>query len=309
MKLGNAIVISFINLKGGVGKTTSAVNVAATLANQQFIVGKTARDARVLLIDLDPQGNATLSLINHSEYKQIENHTIVQLFHHELNRDDQAETFDPTKIRITPIPELNLDLIPSSLDLFDIQDELVRFKRYYLSATDILYNALNNLKDPEGKAYTHVIIDCPPSLGLVTLNGLAISNYYIVPTLLDAYSFHGLDKIFERVATLKRCKTSCRVELLGVLFSRVNKSTSKENNIWKAKFKAWEARNIKTLRNRSLKKNTTFTTEISNADVIRKAQSKHQPVITYTPPADVKKAQNSCQQEWSSLVQEILERI
>jgi chromosome partitioning protein len=167
LQIGNTTVISFINLKGGVGKTTSAVNVAATLAKREM----KSKPASVLLIDLDPQSNASLTLLNKQQYREIDDadKTLYQLFQHEISRDDDSETFDLGDIRVTPIEELNLDLLPSSLKLINIQDKLVGYHRYYLSATDILFNALNKLKNPEGKAYTHIIFDCPPSLGLITL--------------------------------------------------------------------------------------------------------------------------------------------
>lgn len=230
MKIGNATVISFINLKGGVGKTTSAVNVAATLARREIKYGKDgekSKPASVLLIDLDPQSNASLTLLNKEQYAEIDNtnKTLYQLFENEISRDDDSETFNLGDIRVTPIEGLNLDLLPSSLKLIDIQDKLVGYHRYYLSATDILFNALSKLKNPEEKAYTHIIFDCPPSLGLITLNALSLSRYFIVPTLLDAYSHWGLDKIVERVARLKTCKASCEVELLGVLYSKVDTTT------------------------------------------------------------------------------------
>ncbi|HEY9819056.1 MAG TPA: AAA family ATPase, partial [Candidatus Obscuribacterales bacterium] len=251
MKLGNARVISFINLKGGVGKTTAAVNVAATLAKSfQMKQGNTQKPTRVLLIDLDPQSNASLTLLKPEAYDP--NKTIVNLFKHELNRDDSEESFDLTDIRYeTPVTGLNVDLIPSGLELFDIQDELVKYQRYYLSATDILFNALNKLRESKERAYTHIIIDCPPSLGLVTLNGLALSNYYIVPTLLDAYSHWGLSKVMERVETLKRCKASCEVELLGILYSRVDTRSTTENQRWSEEFDEWEKQHRRKLKGRS----------------------------------------------------------
>ena len=276
MKIGNTTVISFINLKGGVGKTTSAVNVAATLAKRDIKTktGDSSKPASVLLIDLDPQSNASLTLLKKEQYAEIdkENKTLYQLFENEISRDDDSETFDLGDIRVTPIEGLNLDLLPSSLKLIDIQDKLVGYHRYYLSATDILFNALNKLKNPEGKAYTHIIFDCPPSLGLITLNALSLSRYFIVPTLLDAYSHWGLDKIVERVDRLKRCKASCEVELLGVLYSKVDTKATIENNKWDSEFQkwvpefdAWLSKNIARNKN-----SIVFKSRIKSADIIRK---------------------------------------
>lgn len=307
MKLGNTIVISFINLKGGVGKTTAAGNIAATLAKATVRSGTISKPAKVLLIDLDPQSNASLTLLKSEEYNREK--TIVNLFKHELRRNDTEDSYDLDEVRVASIAGLNLDLIPSGLDLFDVQDELVRYQRYYLSATDILFNALNKLRESEDKAYTHIIIDCPPSLGLVTLNGLALSRYYIVPTLLDAYSHWGLDKIIERVNTLKRCKASCEVELLGILFSRVDSTATLENKRWEEKFQAWEQEYQQRYRKRTADQ-INFTTKIPTADILRKAVSDHCPLVAYNPSASsLRLAKEKHQQVWQELVQEIDGRI
>ena len=314
MKIGNTTVISFINLKGGVGKTTSAVNVAATLARREIKSGEKSKPASVLLIDLDPQSNASLKLLNKEQYAEIDNKnkTLYQLFENEISRDDDSETFDLGDIRVTPIEGLNLDLLPSSLKLIDIQDKLVGYHRYYLSATDILFNALNKLKNPEGKAYTHIIFDCPPSLGLITLNALSLSRYFIVPTLLDAYSHWGLDKIVERVERLKRCKASCEVELLGVLYSKVDTKATIENDKWDSEFQkwvpefnAWLSKNIAKSKNSII-----FKSRIKSADIIRKAEADNRPLIEYHPSdSSLRNQQKDHQVEWENLVTEILERI
>lgn len=314
MKIGNTTVISFINLKGGVGKTTSAVNVAATLAKREIKSGDKSKKASVLLIDLDPQSNASLTLLKKDQYKDLDaaNKTLFKLFDYEISRDDDNETFDLGEIRVTPIDGLNLDLLPSSLKLIDIQDRLVTYHRYYLSATDILYNALNKLKNPEGKAYTHIIIDCPPSLGLITLNGLSLSRYFIVPTLLDAYSHWGLDKIVECVNRLKRCKASCEVELLGVLYSKVDTNATIQNYQWQAAFQEWEqefgewlSKNI-----RGEKGSIIFTSRIKSADIIRKAEADNRPLIEYYPSdSNLRSQRQTHQREWEDLVDEILERL
>jgi len=309
MKIGNATVISFINLKGGVGKTTSAVNVAATLAKREIEPksGNNKKPASVLLIDLDPQSNASLTLLNKDQYTEIDksNKTLYQLFEHEIKREDDSETFNLNNIRVTPIEGLKLDLLPSSLKLIDIQDKLVGYHRYYLSATDILFNALHKLNDPYGRAYTHIIVDCPPSLGLITLNALSLSRYFIVPTFLDAYSHWGLDKIVERVDRLKKCKASCEVELLGVLYSKIDPKATLENKKWDREFREWEARNI-----RKSKASVIFKSFIKNADIIRKAEANNRPLIEYSPSdSNLKKQQEIHQMEWENLVTEILDRI
>jgi len=312
MKIGNAKVISFINLKGGVGKTTTAVNVAATIAQFYRIKqGNTQKSARVLLIDLDPQSNASLTLLQPEQYNR--DRTIVNLFKHELQRNDSEDSFDLAEIRHeAPIPGLNLDLIPSELGLFDIQDELVQYQRYYLSATDILFNALNKLREAKERVYTHIIIDCPPSIGLVTLNGLALSNYYVVPTLLDAYSHWGLGKIIDRVDTLKRCKASCRAELLGILYSKVDSKSTLENERWNREFLKWEEEQktrFRKLYNSGID-SVVFSNHISNADIIRKSEAEHRPIVAYEPTeSNLRKARDKHHHEWLKLSGEIIDRM
>lgn len=315
MKIGNATVISFINLKGGVGKTTSAVNVAATLARRRIRSGWKTKPASVLLIDLDPQSNASLTLLKKEHYRAIDNEdkTLYKLFSNEISRNDDEESIDINEIRVSPIEGLNLDLLPSSLKLIEIQDKLVEYSRYYLSSTDILFNALNKLKNPENKAYTHIIFDCPPSLGLITLNGLSLSRYFIVPTLLDAYSYWGLDKIVECVDRLRRCKASCLVELLGVLYSKVDTRATIENNKWDKEFQSWEkefdewlSKNIRRRGDESI----IFNSRIKSSDIVRKAEAENCPLIEYHPiDPHLKTQQREHQQEWEALVDEILERI
>jgi len=314
MKIGNTTVISFINLKGGVGKTTSAVNVAATLAKREIKSGDKTKSASVLLIDLDPQSNASLTLLKKQQYKEVDDadKTLYQLFQHEISRDNDSETFDLGDIKVTPVAELNLDLLPSSLKLINIQDKLVGYHRYYLSATDILFNALNKLKNPEGKAYTHIIFDCPPSLGLITLNALSLSRHYIVPTHLDSYSHWGLDKIVESVNRLKKCKASCDVELLRVLYSKVDTKSTIENNKWDSEFRKWEqefdewmSKNI-----RKGRESVIFKSRIKSADIVRKAEGDNRPLIAYCPSDSYLKTQKEDhQKEWEGLVTEILKRI
>ena len=168
------------------------------------------------------------------------------------------------------------------------------------------------MKNPEGKAYTHIIFDCPPSLGLITLNALSLSRYYIVPTLLDSYSHWGLDKIVESVNRLKRCKASCEVELLGVLYSRVDTRATIENNKWDNEFQKWEREFDEWLSKnlRKGKESIIFKNRIKSSDIIRKAEADNRPLIAYYPSeAPLRRQQEEHQLEWENLVDEILERI
>lgn len=287
-------VISFVNLKGGVGKTTSAINVAAMIAKcLSFGEQKSPSPSRVLLIDLDPQSNATLGLIGSEENEISAENTIFDLFSHELSATDMDkdhETFDLEKIIVSnPINELNnLDLIPASLNLFDIPSKLVTFQNHYLSATDILYNALEKRMGTNNElAYTHIIIDCPPSMGLVSLNGLSMSNYYIVPTFLDSYSHWGLDKIFDEMQYLSKRKATCKAKLLGIFYSRVNQATQ-QNKKWKEKFteKIYESNQKRIHKGKGIRRINILKSEIPDYDVVRKAQTERCPIVLYKHSGD-----------------------
>jgi len=303
MRLGNTSVISFINLKGGVGRTTTSVNVAATLSQKFYESGSNQKEIRVLFIDLDPQSNGSLTFLDKNDYEKVEheNKTIYELFRYELSRNDDQDTFDLNPIIIKHVHNLNVDVIPSSLKLFDIQDKLVSYNRYYLSAIDILYNALNKLR-MEKTVYTHIIIDCPPSLGLITQNALSMSRYYIVPVFLDSYSRWGLDKINESIERLKRTKASCVIELLGVVYSKVNTKTTIENNEYLEQFSKWDE---DFRQNRKIRSSDSivFTTKIKELDIIRKAESAHKPIIIYDKNNEIQV------DGFSKLTDEVLARI
>ena len=189
-------VISIINLKGGVGKTTTTVAMAEILAGE---FGK-----RVLVIDLDPQTNSTTMLIGEHAWKARNEagHTLAPLFQDSL-REGGPETFDLEQTLhrgASPIGAVKtLDLLPSSLDLIDVQDKLAaarggRFHTY--RPVDVLHKATAALI-PD---YDYVLIDCPPNLGIITLNGIRMSHGYVIPTKPDVLSTYGIPQIMDRVA-------------------------------------------------------------------------------------------------------------
>ena len=189
-------VLSFINLKGGVGKTTTAVAVAEMLA----------QDARkhVLLIDLDPQTNATVTLISEEKWAEMDRDgcTIAQLFEDRIN-PHLAPKFDIEKAIARRVSTINdgisrLDLLPSSIRLIDLQDRIPMIAmagNFTANPLEILRGALQPVID----RYDYIIIDCPPSLGTVTKNGLRISTGYVIPTIPDIVSTWGIYQIVENV--------------------------------------------------------------------------------------------------------------
>jgi chromosome partitioning protein len=190
-------VLSFINLKGGVGKTTTAVAVAEMLAQEQR--------KHVLLIDLDPQTNATVTLISEEQWAELDRdgRTIAQLFDDRLNPQN-APRFDIETAIVRRVSTINdgiarLDLLPSSIRLIDIQDRIPMIAltgNFTANPLEILRAALQPVID----RYDYVIIDCPPSLGTVTKNGLRISTGYVIPTIPDIVSTWGIYQIVDNVA-------------------------------------------------------------------------------------------------------------
>lgn len=158
-------VFSFCNQKGGVGKTTSAVNLAAFTAREGY---------KTLLVDMDSQGNATSGV---GEEKDSQEFTSYQLI---------VDNLDPARlVRKTQFE--NLDLIPSNAEVSGAEIELIGRERREF----VLLDQINRLRE----SYDFIFIDCPPSLGLLTLNCLVASNYIIIPLQCEYYALEGLGQL------------------------------------------------------------------------------------------------------------------
>ena len=193
-----AQVFSTINLKGGVGKTTITVAMAEFLAGEM--------DKKVLVIDLDPQTNATVMMIGEKKWRQLNSgeHTIARLFKDALEPDPAKKRFDfdaTLQRQVSDVKEARtIDLLPSSLDLIDVQDHLASTpsgKYHSVNPTDLLARAVRSHLDLD--EYDVVIIDCPPNLGIITLNGLRISDGFVIPAIPDILSTYGIPQILSRV--------------------------------------------------------------------------------------------------------------
>ena len=190
-------IISVINQKGGVGKTTTVINLAAGLA---------AKGKRILVIDLDPQGNATtgLGLSNNDNSDR----TIYSV----LNGTRKvSEVITKTNIE-------NLDLITSNVDLSGLEVETAGDTRRAFILKEQITAYLN---DSRG-LYDYVIIDCPPSLSLLTIMALVASNSLVVPLQTEFFALEGLTQLMK---TIERIKTNLNPELLikGILLTMYDK--------------------------------------------------------------------------------------
>jgi len=218
---GRTHVISFINLKGGVGKTTTAVAVAEILAKEHR--------KSVLVIDLDPQTNASVTLIKEDAWKKRDEQgqTVAQLFADKLD-PQQSPKFDIEQAIVRQVSTIDggiakLDLLPSSIRLIELQEKIpaIPFLNNTINLNEILRNALSPVLD----RYDYVIIDCPPSLGTVTKNGLRISTGYVIPTIPDILSTWGIYQIINNIKKFSN-DIGSPIPALGIIATKVQEDNS-----------------------------------------------------------------------------------
>jgi len=219
-------VISFINLKGGVGKTTTTVALA------EFLTYEFKK--KVLVVDLDPQTNATILLINQDVWKEANknNRTTHQMFLDEFSKT-KAFNIQDSIIRTTSNIKggnVNLHLLPSSPDLIDLSDRISELDKNHETNNTSIPILSKHLTKELIDTYDYVLIDCPPNLGLITLNGIYISNYYVIPVVPDILSTYGIPQMLEKIKIskrkLKRLYTSYKLLELGLIVNKMLKVSS-----------------------------------------------------------------------------------
>lgn len=228
-------IISIVNQKGGVGKTTTTVNLGASL---------TIEKQKVLLIDFDQQANATISLgINREDI----NYDIVDIL---LNAADVEEVILKTNVE-------SLDIIPASIRLSQLEDLLYNtdYKEW------ILYKKIESLKNK----YDYILIDCPPSLGLIIDNALFASDSVIIPVECGFYAYDALTQMVNKIDEVQKIK---KINIEGILLTKLdNRNTFGYKIVEKVRF---------------MFPNKTFKTIISASSHIQEAPMYGKTVIQFS---------------------------
>ncbi len=229
-------IVAFANQKGGVGKTTTCINLAAYVA----IMGK-----KVLILDMDPQGNATSGV-------GIEKNNNMKTIYNVIDGDCSVKEV----IKKTHIP--NLDIIPATVDLAGAEIDLVQMS----SREKIVKNILARILD----LYDYIMIDCPPSLGLLTVNALTASHSIVIPIQCEFFALEGLSQLMNTVRLIKH-HLNPALDVEGVIL------TMKDN---RSNLIAEVSREIVKFFGKKV-----YTTSIPRNIRLAEAPSHGEPIITY----------------------------
>ena len=251
------MVIAIANQKGGVGKTTTAINLSAAIAKAGH---------KVLLIDLDPQGNSSLSFLDHTVIDQSAYDLLTEP---DVNPDNI--------IKQTAIPSLSI--LPSRINL-------AKFESKVIGDFDAPFRLKDRI-DGLTKSFDFILIDTPPTLGLITVNALVASDYVLVPIQPSYFALEGTDDLLETVEKVK-ARPNPRLQVLGVVITLLDKRTTL-------------ARDIQD-QIRAVFGDKVFATVISKSVRLEESPAYKETIFTFAPSS-------SGAIEYSNLCEEVMRRV
>ena len=283
-------VVAIINMKGGVGKTTTTVNLATSLAKNH--------EMRVLVVDLDTQINATLSLMPPLHFAKLrkENRTLKQLIHQAVQPNAQPSTPIQTIIQRNICQVNGLDLLPGNIELYN--DYLLATFLYSQSLTNqqnfeknwkqFEDTLVTNILHPIARNYDFILLDFPPGDYLLTRSGIIASDFYLIPAKPEPLSVVGIGILEGHIKKLKQSDRS-HINLLGIVFSSLGHATNM-------------AQKVKNRLTDEFGADKIFTTEIPRNVAVAKAVDEFQPVVLTEPNATGAKA-------FTELTKEFLQKL
>ena len=251
------MILAIANQKGGVGKTTTAINLAAALA---------MRGKPTLLVDLDPQGNSSMSYIDIREAAK----SMYDVF------TDSAIHLEDVIVPAASLP--NLSIAPARIALAKLESRLV-------GELDAPFRLKDELAALNGK-YSHVVIDCPPALGLLTVNALVASSHLLIPIQSSYFALEGTDDLLETIEKVRQ-RPNPELQILGVVITMHDKRTALARDIQEQIRKVFGDK--------------VFRTVISKSVRLEESPAYRESIFTFAPDS-------SGAAEYYSLCEEVIDR-
>ena len=251
------MIVAIANQKGGVGKTTTAVNLAAALA---------MRGRKTLLVDLDPQANSSISFLTHDA---IGRGTYEVISDPNLALDDV----------IQPLPVENLSIAPAHIGLAKLEAQL-------LGELDAHFKLKDKIGQLNGH-FDHIVIDCPPALGLLTVNALVAATHLLIPIQSSYFALEGTDDLLETIAKVRK-RPNPALRILGVVITMHDKRTALARDIREQIQKVFGGK--------------VFRTVITKSVRLEESPAYRESIFTFAP-------ESAGATDYYSLCEEVIERV